>query len=228
MSVKEFFSLLWINFVVLARNFIEFIKVAFRYYGTFSFFRADVALRLMYLFHNPYKISKRFLRSHGAQDVHVYGETPLTSLEVIARECGIGPNDCVFELGSGRGRACFWLNTVIGCSVVGIEQVPDFVERANLIKRRLGMKNIEFRLMNMLDADYAQATVCYLYGTCLDDASIQKLIDKFAKLAPGTKVITVSYPLTDYADKDCFEVMKCFSVPFTWGTADVYLHVVKK
>jgi len=228
MSVKEFFSLLWMNFVVMVRNTVEFIKVAFRYYGTFSFLKADLALRLMYLFHNPYKISKRFLMNKGADDVYAYGETPLTSLEVIAHECNIGPQDRVFELGAGRGQTCFWLNSFIGCSVVGIEFVPEFIQRANLIKRRLGIQNIEFRLADMVKTDYTGATVCYLYGTCLDDASIKALVQKFSKLPPGTKIISVSYPLTDYTDKDCFEVMKRFTVPYTWGNADVFLQIVKQ
>ncbi|MEI8365573.1 MAG: class I SAM-dependent methyltransferase [Parachlamydiaceae bacterium] len=227
MSIKEFFVLLWINFVVMIRNIVEFFKIAFRYYGTLSFLKADVALRLMYLFHNPYKISKRFLMNRGAQDVYAYGETPLTSLELIVRQCTIRPSDCVFELGAGRGRTCFWLHSFIGCSVVGIEQVPEFIERANRIARRLKMQNIEFRHADMLETDYSGATVCYLYGTCLDEKEIRKLAKRFAKLPPGTKIITVSYPITDYTDNSCFEVMKRFVVPYTWGTADVYLQVVK-
>lgn len=227
MSLKEFFSLFWVNLVVSLRNAIEFVKVAFNYYGNVSFLKADLSLRLMYLFHNPYKISKRFLMHKGAKDVYAYGETPLTSLEIIARECRIGPQDCVFELGAGRGRTCFWLHSFIGCSVVGLEYIPEFVDRANLIKKKLGFKKIEFRLADMLTADYSGATVCYLYGTCLDESSIEKLVSKFSKLPSGTKIITVSYPLTDYAAETAFEVMKRFTVPFTWGTSDVFLQIVK-
>ena len=226
--MRDFFSLLWLNIVVTVRNILEFFRVAFRYYGTFSFFRADVALRLMYLFHNPYKISKRFLMNKGADDVYAYGETPLTSLETIVRECLISPEDHLFELGAGRGRTCFWLRTVVGCSVTGIEHVPEFVERASLIAKRLKIDRLKFRCADMLTTDYAGATVCYLYGTCLDEESIKKLIHKFSKLPAGTKIISVSYPLTDYTDKHCFEIMKRFAVPFTWGIADVFLQIVKK
>lgn len=228
MKIREFFELLWVNLTVFCRNTVEFIKVAFKYYGYPAFLKSDLSLRLMYLFHNPYKISKRFLMNRGAKDVHAYGETPLTTLEKIVKECGIGKNDVVYELGSGRGRTCFWLNGVVGCRVVGIEYVPEFVERANLIKNRLGISGLEFRLEDMLKSDLSGATAIYLYGTCLDDASINKLCTVFSKLKPGTKIITVSYPLTDYSHKANFEVMKCFTVPFTWGEGDVYLQIVKK
>lgn len=227
MSVKEFFELLWVNFVVFIKNSIEFFRVAFRYYRSFSFLKADLALRLTYLFNNPYKISKRFLMKKGADDIYAYGETPLTSLELIVKECGLSNKDCVFELGCGRGRTCFWLHSFVGCSVVGIEYVPEFVERAEKVTKRLGIANVEFRCTDMAKADLSGATACYLYGTCLDEKTINALISHFAKLPSGTKIITVSYPLTDYADTDAFEVMKRFTVPYTWGNADVFLHIVK-
>jgi SAM-dependent methyltransferase len=227
MKVREFFTLLWVNFVVFIKNTIEFFKVAFRYYRSFSFLKADLALRLTYLFNNPYKISKRFLMKKGEDEIYAYGETPLTSLEMIAKECGLTSKDCVFELGCGRGRTCFWLHSFVGCSVVGIEYIPEFVERANQVKDRLAIPNVEFRLEDMAKADLSGATVCYLYGTCLDEKTINTLIRHFSRLPAGTKIITVSYPLSDYADTDAFEVMKRFTVPYTWGNADVFLQVIK-
>ena len=226
MSVNEFFKLLWLNLVVFVKNTIEFFKVAFRYYGSFSFLKSDLALRLMYFFNNPYKISKRFLMNRGVKDVYAYGETPLTSLEVIAKECGLSSHDCVFELGCGRGRTCFWLQSFIGCSVVGIEYIPEFVDRANMVKDYLGINDVEFRLGDMTKANLNGATVCYLYGSCLDDKTIRQMADNFARLPAGTKIITVSYPLSDYSESEAFSVMKRFTVPFTWGDADVFLQVV--
>jgi SAM-dependent methyltransferase len=226
MSVKEFFSLLGLNFLVLIRNAIEFFKVAFRYYGSFSFLKTDLALRLMYLFNNPFKISKRFLQNKGKIEIYAYGETPLTSLEFIAKECNLNSKDCVFELGCGRGRTCFWLHSFIGCSVVGIEYVPEFIERANAIKRMFKISEMEFRLADMAKADFNGGTVYYLYGSCLEDKIIKALASKLARMPSGTKIITVSYSLVEYSEKKEFEVMKRFTVPYTWGEADVYLQVV--
>lgn len=227
MNVKEFFSLLWLNFVVFVRNTIEFFKVAVRYYGSLSFLKSDLVLRLMYIFYNPFKVSKRFLQKRGAKDVHVYGETPLTSLEYIAKECGLNNKDCVFELGCGRGRTCFWLNSFVGCSVVGIEFIPEFVERANIIKKWLKVPDVEFRLADMITTDFHGGTVFYLYGSCFEDKTIKVLAEKFSKLPAGTKIITVSYSLAEYSEKNAFEIMKRFNVPYTWGDADVFLQIVK-
>ena len=74
----------------------------------------------------------------------------------------------------------------------------------------------------MFEADYKQATVIYLYGTCLDDEEIKRLVRRFEGLAPGTKVITVSYPLSEYADT--YMTHKEFPARFPWGRAQVYLN----
>ena len=226
MSVNEFLKLLCLNLVVFAKNTIEFFKVAFRYYGSFSFLKSDLTLRLIYFFNNPYKISKRFLMNRGAKDVYAYGETPLTSLEVIAKECGLSSDDCVFELGCGRGINCFWLRSFVGCTVVGIEYIPEFVDRANKVKDYLKIIDVEFRLKDMTTTDFNGATVCYLYGSCLEEKTVRQLANNFAKLPAGTKIITVSYPISEYSENESFAVMKRFTVPFTWGEADVFLQVV--
>lgn len=226
-QVKEYPKLLRINLAVQFQSSIEFLKVICRYYSQLTFLKIDMSLLLMSCFRSPFKTSKKFMQEKGETDIYVYGETPLTSLEKIADECRITSSDTVFELGCGRGRTCFWLSCFKKCHVVGIEYIPDFVERALEIKERFDLQNIEFRLQDMQAADLKGATVIYLYGTCLSSQKIQELATHFAKLPAGTKIITVSYPLTDYAPEGVFEVMKRFQVRYTWGLADVFLHYKK-
>lgn len=227
MTLKEFFVLMGVNLLVSLRNLVEFVKVAFKYYGNVKFMKEDLSLRLMYFFHNPYRMNKRFLMMRGEKEIYTYGETPLTTLDFIAHEAQIGPQDRVIELGSGRGRNCFWLHSIIGCEVVGIEYVPEFVERANRIKERLGVSGVEFLLGDFMNpkGGFPVGTIYYLYGSCLSDSDIEKLAERLAKLPRGTKIITVSYPLTEYILKPSFEVINHFTAPFTWGEADVYIQV---
>jgi hypothetical protein len=225
--IAEFFELLWLQFKVQTRNFSDFTQSVIHYYSNGLFAKLDIALILTYLFKNPYTISQRFLKARGERDIYAYGETPLTTLDFIAKECRITSKDTVFELGCGRGRTSFWLYSFIKCSVVGVDFVGDFIKRAQHISKSYELKGIEFRNENMIDTDFKGATIIYLYGTCLDDDFIRKLAQKFVLLPAGTKIITVSYPLTDYANKEDFEVMKCFPAQFTWGSADVYLNYRK-
>jgi hypothetical protein len=224
---NDYFRLMGLRLIVQMRSLVEFSRVALRYYPNLKFCKIDLSLLTLYFAHNPFSISKDFLQRKGEKEVYAYGETPLTTMDHISKECQITPQDTVFELGSGRGRACFWLNTFIGCKVVGIEYIPEFVKRANTIKTRFEIEDVEFRQQDMLNTDYSNATVVYLYGTNLEDSAIQKLVEKFQALASGTKIITISYSLNEYTSQPIFEVMKHFTAPFPWGMADVYLQIKK-
>jgi len=224
-NLKEYFDLAWINLVVQKRNFVEFSKVMFKYYTRLNFLKIDASLLVLYIYNNPFSISKRFLMKKGEEDIYTYGETPLTTMDKIASEINIQKKDTVYEIGSGRGRCCFWLNAFLGCRVVGIEYIPEFVERAEQIRREWRISEIEFRNEDILNSDLSDATVIYLYGTCYSDEFIKQLISQFKKLPSGTKIVTVSYPLTDYTSDQSFKILKHFPAEFTWGTADVYYQV---
>lgn len=62
----------------------------------------------------------------------------------------------------------------------------------------------------------------YLHGTCMSNGDITLLSDKLTWMKPGTKVITVSFPLTDYPLAEKWQLQKQFPASFTRGTTDVY------
>lgn len=225
-SFVELLHMLWISFVVKIRNLIEYVRVVFLYYRHSRFRNVDISFLLAYLFHNPYRISKKFLAHKGEKDLYAYGETPLTTMGIIIKECGITKEDTLFELGCGRGRGCFWLNTWVGCNVVGIDYIPEFIEKAKVLVEKNKLSGIEFRLEDILRTDYSGATVLYLYGTCYDEPFIKKLIEKMKHLPNGTRIISVSYPLTDYDTRNRFKIVKQFEGSFTWGETDIYLQEI--
>ncbi|SCA63951.1 hypothetical protein SCG7109_BS_00030 [Chlamydiales bacterium SCGC AG-110-M15] len=128
--IKESISLFILSFAVRKRNIIEAWHVCRRYYHNRLFLKVDLLYVFAYLFRNPYNISKRFLKNLGAENVYAYGETPLTTMDLIAKEASITKDDTVFELGCGRGLTVFWLHCFIGCRVIGIEWVPKFLQKA--------------------------------------------------------------------------------------------------
>ena len=188
--------------------------------------KVDASLLMLYLYDNPFSISKRFLMKKGEEDVFTYGETPLTTLDQIAKEVSITTSDKVFELGCGRGRTCFWLSEFLGCCAVGIEHIPDFVERGDKLIKEWKLTKVQFRQEDMLKTNLEGATVIYLYGTCYEKNFIQSLIRKFQTLPKGTKIITISYPLSDFTSSGRFKVLKHFPAQFTWGAADVYYQII--
>lgn len=225
---KEALTLLFINIKVKFVNLVEFMRVAVNYYPNFNFCKIDLTLLGSYFLANPFGISKRFLVQKGERDVYTYGETPLTTLDLIAHAAQLTERDVVFEMGCGRGRTCFWLNQFIGCRVVGIDFVPEFIEKGNKVKERFQVEGVTFVRDDLFHANLRGSTVIYLYGTCFSAVSIDLLIANFSKLPPGTKIITVSYALTDFQPFAPFQVVKQFPASFTWGQTTVTLQVVKR
>jgi len=226
-SIFDGIELLWINIKQRFISLYDFTKVATKYYPNLPFMKADFSLLLMYLVDSPYIISRRFLQEKGENNIHAYGETPLSSMHQIADICNITKNDHIYELGCGRGRTCFWLKYFIGCRVTGIDFVDKFIERANRIKNKSQIDGLSFLKEDFMNINLSDATVIYLYGTSLEDDSIKQLISKFEALSSGTKIITVSYPLKDYTLDDSFELMQRFNITFPWGDTDVYLQTKK-
>ena len=206
---------------VKKREVVEYGRVVSRYYKNKQFCKNDLKILSKYLFYSPYRISKRFLLERGDEEIYTYGETPITTMAAIAEECGITAEDTVMDLGCGRGRTLFWLNDNIGCKAIGVDFNPMFIDKANAVNTS---RDVNFICQDMLDVDFSQATVIYLYGTCLDDDYIMKLINKLSSLPSDTKVITVSYSLTEYDAP--FTLVKSFNLPYTWGVSDIYLHVI--
>ena len=94
-------------------------------------------LQLFYLFHNPYRVSRKFLQKRGEEDIYQYGETPLKTMSHICQEAGITKDDHLFELGCGRGLAAFFIRECFGCKVTAIEQIPIFVRIAKQLNKLL-------------------------------------------------------------------------------------------
>lgn len=214
-------------------NFIRFLQVKYWFYREekkvrrrFKYnerFRLiDKALRKAYFWKNPYQISKKFLMRKGVGNIHVYGETPLTTLALIARESVLTSCDFVFELGGGRGRGAFFLNALWGCRVKVFEWIDTFAEIGEKLASQFQCNDVFFSHADYFHADLSEATWIYLYGTCLSDEEIEKMIQSFLKLSVSTKIITVSYSLQEYSDD--FIVLKQFSGSYPWGEADIYLN----
>jgi len=210
-------------FMVHLRSKIYFFREEKRilqlFYSYDLFQKSDLALKKVYRFRNPFTISKNFFKKKQEKEIDVYGEIPLTSLLLIAKECEIAPHDHVFELGCGRGRAAFFLRSVLLCSVTAVDFIPFFVLNAQKIAEMLNIERLTFVCDDIQHVVLNQATCIYLYGTCLSDSVIKQLCISLTK---KVKIITLSYPLSDYHNG--FKTIKQFTVPVPWGKIEVFLN----
>ena len=184
------------------------------------------AFKKAYRFSNPFHICKEFLQKKNAPIVDAYGETPLPVLARIVTQCALSEKDHLIEMGCGRGKGVFFFSHLTGCSATGIDWVPTFIEKARTIAQSVKPTlSVEFRCQDMMDVDLSTATCIYLYGTCYEDEVIEALASRFATLNSSVKIVTVSYPLSEYHSKFYTETQWTGSFP--WGEGEIYLNRLK-
>lgn len=216
-KLTEFCSLAWTRAIVTKRQFVDFLMTSTTYYGNWKFAKIDLRLLMLYFWTNPFRVSRSYLEATKAPDLYVYGETPLTTLQLICKKAAVTEKDVVLELGCGRGRTSFWLHQWLGCKVTGIDHVPAFIENANAVKEVFHLEGIDFIEGDYLTADWGNPSVIYLYGSNLHETDIKLLSNRMKKLPKGVKVISVSFPIPGMV------LLRRFQASFTWGDADVYV-----
>jgi len=180
----------------------------------------ELSLKKAYFFKNPYRMVRRFLEKRGDKEVYLYGETPLPLIDKILQDFSVPKNATFFDFGSGRGHIPLYLASKYKMRAYGVEEVAEFVVIANQIavKHHLSAR---FFCQDYLDWKIEPDYV-YLYGTCLEDDIIEKLVKTSWK---KTKWITVSFPFSDYSDR--FEVEKKLVGVYPWGETDIFLNRMK-
>jgi SAM-dependent methyltransferase len=218
MKIKLLYIAVAHFFLQCKYNIITLIK-----YRKFKKFIATwLRLKCSYLLCSAYTFSKLFLINNNSQDIYLYGETPLLTMDYIAKQANITSRDHVYEIGAGAGFTCIWLHEIIGCKVTAIEQVPKFCNI--LVKNCSRLTNLEVICNDFLLVDYSKASVIYLYGSNLDKNTICKLIDLLLTTKANTTIITVSWQLLSFIDSNkLFTLEKKLEVKYDWGTADVYI-----
>ena len=177
------------------------------------------------LCHKPkrYQTGNLFFEQQGSLDTHCYGETPLITLERIAKFAKINNKSRVLDMGSGAGRAASWLAIKKGCHVQGIEKNPKLVALSQRLAKGCHIENqATFIEEDMFTLPPQDVDVIYIYHSALDDKSIEKLGRNLGLYGPEVKIITVSYALEEILP-GCFDIEQQFDGWFPWGVTWVYI-----
>jgi tRNA A58 N-methylase Trm61 len=110
---------------------------------------------------------------------------------------GVGPDDVVYDLGSGDGRMVITAAREFGARGVGIEIHPALVARAEANARAAGVDSrVEFRLGNMHEADLAPATVVTLFLHPQPNLALRPKLQR--ELRPGARVVSYIWDMGDW------------------------------
>lgn len=108
----------------------------------------------------------------------------------------VGPGDYVLDLGSGDGRIVITAAKRFGASGMGVEIVPDLVEKSNRSAKEADVADrVSFRVQDLFKTDLTQATVITMY--LLPEVNLQ-LRPRILKLAPGTRIVSHDWDMADW------------------------------
>jgi SAM-dependent methyltransferase len=132
-----------------------------------------------------------------AQDDVPFITTPdqvtLAMLELAA----VGPRDHVIDLGSGDGRIVITAARRFGATGLGVEIVPELVQRSRANARTAGVADrVEFREQDLFRTDLARASVITMY--LLPAVNLQ-LRPRLLALAPGTRIVSHDWDMGDWS-----------------------------
>ena len=126
----------------------------------------------------------------------IWVPTPQELVDKMLEMAKVTPKDYVIDLGSGDGR------TVItaakrGSKALGIEYNPDMVELSKQSAAKEGVTDkASFVKADLFESDFSQATVISMF--LLPDINL-KLRPKILNLKPGTRIVSNTFTMGDWA-----------------------------
>lgn len=147
----------------------------------------------------------------------IYYPTPPEVVDEMLRVAGVGPDDVLYDLGSGDGRINITAARRWGTRGVGIEIDPLLVAYSRHAAEEAGVGHlVDFVEDDLFEADLSRARVVTLY--LLPDLNL-RLRPKLLALAPGTRIVGHNYPMGDWRPDESLDVGT--SVVYLWRVPEV-------
>ena len=132
-------------------------------------------------------------------------ETDERLTEIVERMLELaeaGPQDRLYDLGSGDGIIVITAAKKIGLRSVGMEMNPALIEKAKVKAEAEGVSHlVSFVEQDVLTADFSSATIITSY---LRSFGNKKLLPHFRKqLKPGIRIITCDFSIPGLLPEKC-------------------------
>lgn len=137
------------------------------------------------------------------KDAGPYVPSPQSVVSDMLRYAEVGPNDFLIDLGSGDGRIVIEA-AKRGASGLGVDLDPGLVQLATQNAAKAGVAGrARFEVRDIFDTDLSEATVVTMYLLPEFNA---KLLPRFLKLKPGTRIVSHDGGIGDWPPDETWEV----------------------
>ncbi|HVF65268.1 MAG TPA: methyltransferase domain-containing protein [Casimicrobiaceae bacterium] len=144
----------------------------------------------------------------------IFVPTPYEVVEEMFKVANVGPNDVLYDLGSGDGRIPITAAKKFGTRGLGIDIDPERIKEAHENLKNSGVADkVKFVQGDLFELDLTPATVITLY---LLPALNLKLRPTILKLKPGTRIVSHDFDMGDWKPDQTIKV----------GTRTVYYWTV--
>jgi protein-L-isoaspartate O-methyltransferase len=143
-----------------------------------------------------------------------FAPTPWAIARQMLEAAEVGPNDMLYDLGSGDGRIPIMAAQEFGCRAVGIELDEKLCRHAQEKVAEYGLQDrVSFREEDFFKADLRDATVVTLYLLTQVNGYLGPRLA--SQLAKGARVVTLDYPVPGWREEKTMDVKSEGNVDYT-------------
>ena len=122
--------------------------------------------------------------------------TPQVVVDEMLKLAGVGPNDVVYDLGSGDGRIVITAARKFGARAVGVELDNHLIYQSEESARQANVESrVKFLQQDFFKTDFSEATVVTLY---LIPPVMRRLRERMLRLRPGTRLVAHDFDFEDW------------------------------
>ncbi|HET9252015.1 MAG TPA: methyltransferase domain-containing protein [Candidatus Eisenbacteria bacterium] len=136
----------------------------------------------------------------------IYVPTPPDVVDAMLKVAKVGPDDVLYDLGSGDGRIVIAAAQSYGVKRgVGIDIDPKRITEANQNAKKAGVTDrVSFRNEDLFEVDFSEATVVTLY--LLPELNLKLRPKLWEALEPGTRVVSHAFDMGDWEPEQRLDI----------------------
>ena len=126
----------------------------------------------------------------------IFVPTPQEVVDAMLKMAKVGPNDVIYDLGSGDGRIPVTAAKTYGARGIGIDIDPQRIREANAnAEKEMVTDKVRFLNQDLFTTDISEATVVTLY--LLPSLNLKLLPKLNRELKPGTRIVSHAFDMGD-------------------------------